>query len=169
METYLFNTPGREIEALIEGLDAPDQDERKIAEFALFSQGEKAVQPLVHALGVDDPAIRMEAARILGDMHLPETGPALVQALNDTDESVRAMAAYGLVELREDALHPIFERLASAPISDKMHAGFIQALQGLEDFGILRGNLKHIVEVMKANSPAAEIQSEAQELLKQID
>ncbi len=169
METYLFNAPGREIEALIEGLDTTDAAERKIAEFALFAQGEKALGPLTHALGVDDPALRMEAVRVLSDMHLPDAAPALVQALNDADEGVRAMAVSGLVALKEDALHPILERLAEDPIPDRMHAGFVEALQGLEDFGILRGNLKRIVEAMKAKSPATLVQSVAQELLKQVE
>ncbi len=165
METYLFNATGRDVEALIEGLDQPDEGERRIAEFALFAQGEKAIESLTHALGVDDPALRREAAFILAEMHLAETAPALIQALNDNDEVVRANAVKGLVALREDAVHPILERLASDPMSGKMQAGLYQALQGLEEFGIMRGNLKRMLEVMKVNSSPAAIQGVAKELL----
>ena len=165
METYLFGTPGGDIDALIEGLHDPDEKERKIAEFALFSQGGRAVKPLIHALEVDDAAIRMEAARILGDLRLPEAAPALIQALNDANEGVSATAVNALIELREDALRPILERLADGPVTDRMRDGIYHALRGLENFGILRGNLKHMVDVVKSNSPAATIQGEAQQML----
>ncbi len=168
METYLFGTPGGDIDALIEGLHDPDEEERKIAEFALFSQGGRALQPLIHALGVDDPAMRMEAARILGDLHQPEAAPALVQALNDANEGVRATAVNALIELRDDAVRPIFERLADGPVTARMREGTYQALRGLEDFGLLRGNLKHMADVVKSNSPAASIQGEAQQMLSLV-
>ncbi len=166
METYLINAAGHDVEALIEGLDEPDEEERRIAEFALFAQGGKAIQSLTHALGVDDPALRREAAHVLAEMHLAEAAPALIQALNDNDEMVRTTAVDGLVALREDAVHPILERLAGGLLPGKIQTGLYQALQGLEEFGVLRGNLKHIMAVMKANSSPFEIQSVAQELLK---
>ncbi len=165
---YLFGAPGGDIEALIDGLDVPDKDERKIAEFALFAQGERAIKPLIHALTVDDPAIRMEAARVLVDLHLPEAAPALIQALNDRDENVRAMAASGLVALKEYALRPILERLADAPLSTTMHAELFHVLLGLEEYGVLRGDLKAIIEALKLNLPTHAISGVAEELLKQV-
>ncbi len=131
METYLFNAPGRDIDALIEGLGETDEEERKIAEFALFSQGEKAIKPLIHALYVDDPALRLEAARVLAGLNLAEAAPALMDALNDADQNVRMTAINGLIALREDALHPILQRLASGMLTDKLRAGLYEVLRGL--------------------------------------
>ncbi len=165
METYLISTPGQDIEAMIEGLEVPDEKERKIAEYALFAQGGKAIKPLVHALQVDDPAMRMEAARVLGDLRLPEAAPALIQALGDRDEGVRTIAVHGLVDLREDALRPILERLVDGPMPDMMREGIFQALRGLEDYGVLRGDLKRIVDVIKPAMPYEPAQNMAKELL----
>ncbi len=168
METYLFNTPSRDIEALIDGLGESDMEERKIAEFALFSQGEKAIKPLIHALYVDDPALRLEAVRILADMHLAEAAPALMDALNDADEKVRMIATNGLIALKEDALHPIFQRIASGLLPSQLRSGLYEVLLGLEGFGVLRGDLKSIVEALRLNLPPAATQGVAEELLKQV-
>ncbi len=167
METYLFNAPGRDIDALIEGLGGADEEERKIAEFALFAQGEKAIKPLIHALYVDDPAMRLEAARVLSDLRLADAAPALMDALNDADQNVRMTAINGLIALREDALHPILQRLASDPITSQLRAGLLEVLRGLEEYGVLRGDLKRIPEVLKATASPATVQNVAQQLLGQ--
>ncbi len=168
METYLFTTPSRENDTLIDGLGESDEEERKIAEFALFAQGEKAIKPLVHALYMDDPALRLEAARVLADLHLAETAPALIDALNDADESVRMTAINGLIALKEDALHPILQRIASGLLTSQLRSGLYEVLLGLEGFGVLRGDLKSIVEALKLNLPVAATQGVAEELLKQV-
>lgn len=168
METYLISTPSQDIEALIEGLVVRDEGERKIAEFALFAQGEKAIKPLIHALYVDDPALRLEAARVLADLHLGAAAPALMDALNDADEKVRKTAINGLIALKEYALQPILQRIASDLMTSKLKSGLYEVLQGLESFGVLRGDLKSILEALKLDLPAASTQGVAEELLKQV-
>ncbi len=168
MDTYLFETPSREIGALIDGLGESDESERKIAEFALFAQGEKAIKPLIHALYVDDPALRLEAAHVLAELRMAVAAPALMDALNDADEKVRMTAINGLIALKEYALHPILQRIASGLMTSKLQAGLYEVLLGLDGFGVLRGDLKSIVEALKLNLPAAATQGVAEELLKQV-
>ncbi len=168
METYLFTTPSREIDALIDGLGESDVEERKIAEFALFAQGAKAIKPLIHALYVDDLALRLEAVRVLADLRLAKAAPALMDALNDADENVRRTAINGLIALKEYALQPILQRIASGLMTAKLQSGLYEVLVGLDGFGVLRGDLKSIVEALKLNLPPAATQGVAAELLKQV-
>jgi len=68
------------------------------SESALRKSGPLAVAPLVKALGSDDAAIRVQAARTLGCLGEEAAGaaPALVEALQDKDLDVRLAVAKSL-------------------------------------------------------------------------
>ncbi len=165
MDTYLINVGDRDIETLIEALDNPIAEERSLASFALVSKGASVVRPLIHALEVDDAAIRLEAARLLGDLRSPIAAAALIKSLDDPDEAVRHMASNSLVQLREGALRPILEHLAAGIAPGRTWDGLLRTLGGLQDYGVLRDNLKRIVEAMRKNSPTMPVPMVAKDLL----
>ena len=68
------------------------------AEAALRKSGPQAVAPLVKALGSEDAAIRVQAARTLGCLaeEATEAAPALILALQDKDLDVRLSVAKSL-------------------------------------------------------------------------
>jgi HEAT repeat protein len=75
------------------------------AEKALRNSGPLAVPTLVKALGSEEPAIRMKAARILGCLGelAAEAVPALTTALHDKELDVRLAAAKGLWNVTKNA------------------------------------------------------------------
>jgi HEAT repeat protein len=68
------------------------------AEAALRKSGPLAVPPLIKALGSDEAAIRVQAARTLGCLgeDAADAAPALVEALQDKDLDVRLSVAKSL-------------------------------------------------------------------------
>jgi len=70
------------------------------ASLAVLSLGDKAASLFAKALGDEDPEVRRQAARYLGQFRLPrkEIARALVRALQDEDHRVRTEAALALGE-----------------------------------------------------------------------
>jgi HEAT repeat protein len=75
------------------------------AEVALRKSGQLAVPALIEALGTEEGAIRVKAARILGCLGevAAEAAPALTTALHDNDLDVRLAAVKGLWNITERA------------------------------------------------------------------
>ena len=69
---------------------------------ALISYGDLAVQPLVRALDQvkESPQVRMNAAKVLGELAVQDAVDCLVRHLNDPLEAVRVTAARALVNAR---------------------------------------------------------------------
>src|SRR5439155_4828142 len=80
------------------------------AEAALRKSGPLAVPALIEALGTEEPAIRVKAARTLGCLGeaAAEAAPALTKALHDNDREVRLAAGKGLwnITKRADVVVP---------------------------------------------------------------
>jgi HEAT repeat protein len=65
------------------------------------SAGEEHAEALVRALDHYDPAIRAAAARVIGRLSVKSAGPALIRAVNDSQEPVRFAAMRALGEIGE--------------------------------------------------------------------
>jgi len=63
-------------------------------------EAKSQLQPIIHALRDEAPAVRANAAWALGLLEQREATPALVGALKDVDESVRGAAVAALRRLR---------------------------------------------------------------------
>ena len=79
------------IEELVERLE--DFRTRSAAKRELIEMGEKAVKPLVKALGNPFAGARWAAASVLGSIGSKEAAPALVEALKDSEISGAAAEA----------------------------------------------------------------------------
>ena len=77
------------------------------------SDAEMDVASLVEALKADDPATRMRAANTLGFMRdsAPDSGPALLDALEDCYEPVRRNAIYALGAIGKPAVESLTDAL----------------------------------------------------------
>ena len=75
------------------------------AEAALRKSGQLAVPALIEALGSEEPAIRVKAARTLGCLGevAAEAAPALTTALHDNDLDGRLAAVKGLWNITKTA------------------------------------------------------------------
>jgi HEAT repeat protein len=90
------------------------------AEAALRKGGQPAVPALIEALGTDEPATRVKAARTLGCLGDVAAAPALTAALKDDDPDVRLAAAKGLwsVTKAADAVVPALVALLEVEGAD---------------------------------------------------
>ena len=92
----------------------------------------------------------------------------LIEALDNPIAEERSLASTSLIQLREDALGPMLERLAAGVEPGRMWDGLYRALGGLEEYGVLRGNLKRIVSATQKNSPTMPVTMVAKDLLVHI-
>ena len=94
---------GATLTAVATVLERGEPSERQAAAWA-FGVAGRAAEPLVSALALrlrqdEDPGVRAAAARTLGGIDAPAARAALVEALGDPSESVRAAAAQALARL----------------------------------------------------------------------
>ncbi|RKU15084.1 hypothetical protein C6500_20535 [Candidatus Poribacteria bacterium] len=94
------------VPALVDALEDSYEPVRRNAIYALGAIGKPAVEPLTDALDSEKEAFDMEpilhicdAAHGLAATGVSETVPALIMALQDERENVRASAAYALSEM----------------------------------------------------------------------
>lgn len=91
-----------EVSALIEALDADDENVRLNAAYAFGDSGASAVAPLIRALHSDSDDVRRHATFALGTMGASPV-PALIDALAEDNESIRSSAAYAFADIGQPA------------------------------------------------------------------
>ncbi len=85
----------------LELLHDPDFYTRGIAAYSLGLLGDqRAVEPLISALGDESGAVRFHAVESLGLLGNPQAIPALTPLLDDTDHNIRDYVAWALNVLR---------------------------------------------------------------------
>lgn len=87
------------IPALVEALGDDDRLLARLASGALAVTGPEAVSSLTIAMRSEDPHVRIEAARALGEAGDPDAIPALFAGLSDTSAVVVHLAEVGLERL----------------------------------------------------------------------
>jgi HEAT repeat protein len=120
-----------QVRRLVSALADRDGMQRQSARQALVKMGRPVMPALAEALHGAKEVVRWEAAKALGELHLPEAAPALVSALEDSDFGVRWLAAQGLISLRLAGLPPL-----------------LQALLGHSNSGLLREGAHHVLRVL---------------------
>ncbi len=93
-----------ETSALIQGLGSHDPTERERLRKLIIERGHGAVIPLLHALKSSSETMCWEAVKALAEIRDPAAANALAEALDHDQQSVRWVAAEGLVALGPEGL-----------------------------------------------------------------
>ena len=96
------SSSGSDVSALIEALQADDENVRLNAAYAFGDNGASAVSPLIDTLYDSSDDVRRHATFALGTMGASAV-PALVKALAHENESIRTSAAYALSDIGQPA------------------------------------------------------------------
>jgi quinoprotein glucose dehydrogenase len=99
----------------------------------------QALEPLMALFTDQDPEVRAQIARVMGDARLQDAFDPLVALLRDPSLRVRSLAAPALGKLRQPAaLEPVFQMLRENGNKDPFlrHAG-VMALVGINDMNAL--------------------------------
>ncbi|HSD30465.1 MAG TPA: HEAT repeat domain-containing protein [Gemmatimonadales bacterium] len=115
---YAAGSDGEAVRRLAVSLDhEPQHDADLVRERAVWAlahmEGERVVDPLIHALQDGDWRVRAYAAWALGEAGDARAGPAVRAALADSHWRVRMHAAYAAAGLRDPAAVPGLIRLLS--------------------------------------------------------
>ena len=113
------------IPTLVRELASRDPAVREKAREALVATGTPAVPSLIQLLSHRKTHVRWEAAKALCGIADPIAATALVNALDDTDDDVRWLAAEGVTALGRDGLQPLLtamlERAQSCSFCEGAH------------------------------------------------
>ena len=113
------------IPTLVRELASRDPAVREKAREALVAIGKPAVPSLIQLLSHRKTHVRWEAAKALCGIADPIAATALVNALDDTDDDVRWLAAEGVTALGRDGLQPLLtamlERAQSCSFCEGAH------------------------------------------------
>lgn len=127
------------VPALAEAAQAKEHQLARI--HAIWAMGQigrndrRALEPVLQLAGDDDPEIRAQAAKVLGDGRFEQAFDQLVALLKDDSLRVRYFAALGLGKLgRPEAIEPILAMLRDNEDRDPVlrHAG-VMGLAGAAD------------------------------------
>ena len=120
----------------IRDLGSQNGIQRQYARLAMVDIGEPAIDILVVLAMHPQWTIRWEAVNALSLMRNAVTAPVLINALEDTNESIRWVAAHGLITLGKPGLISLLEALSSYKLS-----------------AILRKNAHYILEEISKRHP----------------
>jgi len=123
---------------------------------------DRAVEPLIAAMGDEDPKVRTYAVWALGWYRDPGSVPALVEALGDSEAAVRAEAAKALRRSKDArAVDPLLAALEDGDVQVQQNAAL--TLGQMQE----RRALPKLVELLKAED--AQIREYAAVALGQLE
>lgn len=124
-----------DVASLVEKLGQEDAAKRQQARETLVAIGKRAVPHLARALKSPNVQRRQEAARTLTVVPDQAAVPALIDALADSDDSVRWLAAQALSALGRPALpallHALTDHKASVYMCQRVDGGAYHAIYRL--------------------------------------
>jgi len=124
---------GSEIDALIQNLEAPDVNVKADSVKALVEIGEPAVEPLIQALGAENPDIRENAAVTLGKIKDERAVQPLIEMLPDEEWEIEKAATDALIEIGEPAVEPLIVILRDENEDIFLQTKVIAVLAGIKD------------------------------------
>ncbi len=130
--------------ALVTLLDDPDPLVRiNAAESSGILRISESIHALVNVLYTDkDALVRLHAAEALGIIHDPAALPALIEALDDRDEGVRAYSAAAIGDLAAVEALPILKQKLASERSTFTRAFLLSSLYRLGDENALFSLIK---------------------------
>jgi len=124
---------GGNVPDLLNDLAKGDITARRQARERLMSIGEPALPELLEGLARGEFQLRWEIAKTLGEMRLPGSIPALIEALEDDEQDVRWLAAVALAKLEEEAILLLLEALIANSDSGFLRQGTHHVLTTYRD------------------------------------
>lgn len=141
-------------EELITLLGASQIEDRKKAQSCLIGIGRPAIPTLCKVLLESPPALRWQAANILGAIRDPQAASALVNALEDCTFEIRWRAAIALIQLGRDGLVPLYQALLKRFDSTQLREGAHHVLRALDKEGVLCEPSLHVLKALESIEPA---------------
>ena len=113
MKSHLYQSSStkKSIHESISLLNSRDPDQRNRAREFLLHAGKPAITALISSTAQPNAELRREVVSILGDMQDLSAIPTLINLLVDEAFEVRWRAAESLIEMKRDALIPLFQAL----------------------------------------------------------
>jgi HEAT repeat protein len=138
---------------LMSALRSTNGMRRQSARRELVAIGAPSVPFLVGALLDADFRVRWEAAKALGTIADPRSGPGLVRGLRDDCIEVQWLAAEGLIALGKHAIVPLLKALREDADSILLRQGAHHVLHDLERKHLLDEKTKHVLETLRSLEP----------------
>jgi hypothetical protein len=158
----------KKIESLIAEFSIKDGWKRREARLALVDIGKPAVPYLIKALKHRKAEVRWEAAKALGAITDPSSGPALVSALTDERFEIRWLAAEGLIALKLDAVEPLLKEMIKNPESWELGQGAHHVLHALEINHLLNKSCINLLNQLRGLDQELSIPMAAEAALKSL-
>ena len=160
------------VDSLIATLSSPDGLTRQKARIDLVRIGEPAVGALAAVLTGTPGVAHWEAAKALGQIASPSAAPALVDALEDNEFSVRWLAAEALVAVGGQGLAALLHALADRPTSGLLREGAHHVLHDLIAKRYLLESLetavKPVLAALDGSEPAVTVPGAAEKALTRM-
>ncbi len=117
---------------------------------------EAMLRALAERLCHPDPTVRLDAARIIGEMGNAQATEALVRLLQDEHQSVRWAAMNSLINLQRDAVRPLLEALTRDFHSATLRQGVHHVLRSLHDQGHLTEVETRVFHALEGAAPGVQ-------------
>lgn len=121
------------------------------ADYKKPGSGAKIVEPLLPLLDDDDPEVRAQAARVLGELRFAGAFDGLIRMLRTQDERVSFFGAQALAKLgRPETLPQLLIMIREAGAHDPfLRHAYLMALLGLNDFDAVDHAAKNDAETIR--------------------
>ncbi len=115
------------------------------AEYRTPGAGLKIIEPLLPLLDEEDPEVRAQAARVLGELHVAAAFDGLIRMLRSQDERVSFFGAQALAKLgRREALPQLLVMIREVGSRDPfLRHAYVMALLGMNDFAAIQQAAKN--------------------------
>jgi HEAT repeat protein len=142
-------TTQSDIKKLISDLKSSERQVREQAYIALIKARYDATPYIVEILKSDAPEFRLQAARLLAEIHDPEAIPALVEALMDDRIEVHWAASEALIAQGRDAILPLLKGIIHHFDSYRFRQGAYHVLNTLERSSQLDAESRKVLNALR--------------------
>jgi HEAT repeat protein len=118
-------------------------------------KGQISVESFIEDLKSPDPALRREAAKVLGDNRITSAVPKLMEAAGDPEKDVRKEVLVALDKIRDPQAIPTYINLLNDPVKDIRKRSLAALINSyiIKETGLVAGT-KRVIDVVNPFSSA---------------